>query len=287
MPSLLDIQKFLDDMESEDNLPPISEAKVARLDNPESFVVITEDDTILGIGVAATHPQSGGTLHWSVETAVPRSMRFPAFETAVLSAAIDLVPKGSAMSVWSARTSLASALDDFGFAAVRSLAYMVVSLPMDESSQVREHDDFVVRQLREDDTDAFLIANADAFRDHREAASLTKAEFDDLKTAAWFDASGLLVAEQGQRLIGFCWTKVHPNGDGEIYRIGVVHDEQGRGVARTLLDEGFRHLSRQEGVTRGSLWVDESNTGAVDLYVSAGMRAERTTKEFEDSRKSS
>jgi mycothiol synthase len=282
-----DIETFLADIEDQERQPAISEAKFARLDSPESIVVVREEDTVLGLGVVASHEQNDGSHHWSVETAVSRSMQFATFEAAVVTAAMDLVPRRSALSVWSSRTTLDSALEDLGLVVVRSLAYMVVPLPLGKpvSTQpptaTQDHASVDVRRFLDADTDAFLTANADAFAEHREAGSLTQDDFAELKASPWFDENGILVAEYEERIVGFCWTKVHPDGDGEIYRIGVVGDHQGHGTGRRLLNDGFRHLSEQPSVNRGTLWVDQSNSGAMDLYTSVGMGIERVTSEYE------
>lgn len=274
--SRTDIRAFLDEIEADDGLPPLSEAKVVRLTNRESVVVVAEDDRVMGIGVAATHTQIDGTVHWSVETAVPRSMRFDAFESAVVSVALDLVPKGSAVSVWCSRPTMAAALENLGFTVVRSLAYMSIALPVPD----RKTEDGI-RRFRSSDTAAFLRANADAYRGHREAASMTNEEFLHLSATPWFDEAGLLVLEREEEIVGFCWTKVHPGGDGEIYRIGVVSGHQGLGLGRSLLLAGFEHLEAQSEVERATLWVDTANTHAMNLYTGIGMSTERVNREYE------
>jgi mycothiol synthase len=274
--SRTDIQNFLDQIEAEDGLPPMSEAKIARLASRESVVVVAEDDRVMGVGVAATHDQNDGTVHWSVETAVPRSMRFDAFEAAVVSAALGLVPRGAALSVWSSRATLSAALEDLGFAVVRSLAYMAVALPV--PSRQTEHR---IRRFRMADTAAFLRANADAYRDHREASSLTNDKFLELSAARWFDEAGLLLVEREEEIVGFCWTKMHPGGNGEIYRIGVVPAYQGLGIGRALLLAGLQHIEAQPQVERATLWVDTANASAMTLYTSIGMSIERVNSEYE------
>ncbi len=276
MDSRTEIQDFLDQIEAADGFPPMSEAKIARLANRESVVVVAEDDTVMGVGVAATHAQGDGTVHWSVETAVPRSMRFDAFEAAVVSAALALVPRGAAHSVWSSRATLAGALEDLGFAVVRSLAYMSVALPLE-----RRQTEHVIRCFRSADTAGFLSANAEAYRGHREASSLTNDEFQELRTAPWFDEAGLLVLEREGEIVGFCWTKMHPGGNGEIYRIGVVPAYQGMGIGRALLVAGLQHIETQPDVERATLWVDTANASAMTLYTSIGMTVERVNSEYE------
>ena len=53
---------------------------------------------------------------------------------------------------------------------------------------------------------------------------------------------GFLLAWDGERLAGFCWTKVHDDGRGEIYILAVVPGSQGRGLGRALLLAGLDDL---------------------------------------------
>jgi mycothiol synthase len=171
---------------------------------------------------------------------------------------------------------MAAALEDLGFTVVRSLAYMSIALPVPD---LQTGDG--IRRFRLSDTAAFLRANADAYRGHREAASLTNEEFLQLTATPWFDEAGFLVLEREEEIVGFCWTKMHPGGDGEIYRIGVVPGYQGLGLGRSLLFAGFQHLEAQSEVKRATLWVDNANTNAVTLYTSIGMSTERIHSEYE------
>ncbi|MCL1599502.1 MAG: GNAT family N-acetyltransferase, partial [Actinomycetia bacterium] len=84
-----------------------------------------------------------------------------------------------------------------------------------------------------------------------------------------------------ERIVGFCWTRIHDNGDGEIYRIGVVPYRSGSGAGRALLSAGLAYLVGHDRVQRYVLWVDASNERAISLYRSVGMQTERTIREFE------
>jgi ribosomal protein S18 acetylase RimI-like enzyme len=44
---------------------------------------------------------------------------------------------------------------------------------------------------------------------------------------------------------------------------------------------GFSYLANQPTVSRGTLWVDRSNTTAVDLYEGLGMVEIMVNREFE------
>jgi mycothiol synthase len=264
------------DVARRQGVDPLSEAKTSRLTDPEALTVISEGEDVVAVGVVAPHPQPDGSVHWAVETAVTPSLQFAAFERMVVSTTLDSVPAGGPVSVWSSRTSLDSALGELGFHAARTLAHMTVELPLTGS---RDGDD--VRPFVGEDAGELVRVNNAAFAGHREAGSMTPADFARMSSESWFDPSGILVIGESGRLLGFCWTKVHPNGDGEIFRIAVDPAHHGAGLGTALLVAGFEHLAARDDVTRGTLWVDMANRAAMSLYTGLGMRIDRKNVEFE------
>ena len=95
----------------------------------------------------------------------------------------------------------------------------------------------------------------------------------------WFEPEGLRMAWERETLTGFCWTKIHPGGEGEIYIIGVVPSFQGRGLGRELVLEGMRHLSGR-GCETVMLYTEGDNAAAVGLYEKLGMRTEAVNLSF-------
>ena len=75
--------------------------------------------------------------------------------------------------------------------------------------------------------------------------------------------------------------EVHPNGDGEIYRVGVRPDLKGRGLGRTVTLAGYHDLAERRSCRRGTLWVDDANREAVGLYESLGLATEMVNREYE------
>lgn len=169
------------------------------------------------------------------------------------------------------------------------------------------------------DDDEWVALNARAFVDLPDQGGWT---VDDLRVRMrepWFDPEGFLVAvedgPEGERMIGFHWTKVHgadhhhahdhgddehdhahtdhePDHDhheaghhhghepiGEVYVVGVDPDHQGRGLGRALTLVGLQHL-RTRGLTDAMLYVDSRNTSAVALYESLGFALWDTDVEF-------
>ncbi|MCP2343670.1 mycothiol synthase [Actinomadura rupiterrae] len=120
------------------------------------------------------------------------------------------------------------------------------------------------------DEQAWLDVNARAFAHHPEQGQWTMDDLRAREDEPWFDPEGFFLAERDGRLIGFHWTKIHPDGLGEVYVVGVDPSAQGIGLGRTLTLTGLHHL-RDRGVPAILLYVDEDNPGAVHLYDSLGF----------------
>lgn len=273
--SVTRVDRFLLELEASDAFPPLSDAKLTQLGSPDSVLVVEDSAEIVAVGVTFGHAHADGTRHWAIETAVASELRFPAFEDRVLNLALKLGPAGEAVSVWSHRASLDAALDRAGFISQRELKFLTVALPLPGDDVGIE-----LRSFRPGDADALLTVNRAAFHEHREAASLDRRELARLMDEPWFSAENLLVHEKDAVVEAFCWTRVHPNGDGEIYRIAVAPKAQGRGLGKALVRSGFRHLSSRTEVQRGTLWVDAGNENAMSLYRSLGMKDEASNREF-------
>lgn len=135
------------------------------------------------------------------------------------------------------------------------------------------------------DEQEWVALNARAFAEHPEQATWT---VDDVRTREqepWFDPEGFFLAERGDRLLGFHWTKVHSGQPatasggtagaqrptGEVYIVGVDPAAHGLGLGRALTLVGLRHL-RAHGLSQAMLYVEETNTAAIQLYESLGFR---------------
>jgi mycothiol synthase len=122
----------------------------------------------------------------------------------------------------------------------------------------------------DEDEEAWLEVNARAFADHPEQGAWTLEDVHQREGESWFDPSGFFLAENERGLLGFHWTKIHPDGAGEVYVVGVDPEAQGLGLGRTLTLAGLHHLQRR-GVPYILLYVDGSNTAAVRLYETLGF----------------
>lgn len=125
------------------------------------------------------------------------------------------------------------------------------------------------------DEDAWVAVNQRAFARHPEQGSWTRADLELREQEPWFDPDGFFLAERGQGLAGFHWTKVHRGragsaAIGEVYVVGVDPVEQGTGLGRALTLIGLQYL-RSRGLPEVMLFVDETNTAAIRLYESLGF----------------
>lgn len=123
------------------------------------------------------------------------------------------------------------------------------------------------------DEEAWLEVNNRAFARHHEQGGWNLETLKARESQPWFDPEGFLLHEEGKRLAGFCWTKVHGSGPqrtGEIYVIAVDPDFAGRGLGRQLALAGLDHLSGK-GMKEAMLYVDSTNARGVKMYVGLGF----------------
>jgi mycothiol synthase len=121
----------------------------------------------------------------------------------------------------------------------------------------------------EDDAELLRVNNA-AFAWHPEQGGWTEAGIAERRGEPWFDADGLFLAFESDRLLGFHWTKLHEDGSGEVYVVGVDPDAQGRGIGAMLTLVGLHHLAKR-GADTVLLYVEADNSAAVKTYQRLGF----------------
>jgi mycothiol synthase len=168
--------------------------------------------------------------------------------------------------VWSLGDRWGPTLLDLGFEPERELHRMEVELPLASVPYEFRETGFASEYL-----DDWLVANNAAFFGHPEQGNWAAEDFMERTELDWWDPDDLRMAWDGHRLAGFCWTKVHPHGDGEIYVIGLHPDYHGRGWGKALVMEGLRHLSEARRCPRGMLYVDAANVAAKATYQRIGF----------------
>ena len=156
-----------------------------------------------------------------------------------------------------------------GFEKVREL--WVMRRPTAQQLPAVPHPEGIeIRSFRPGDEAELLRVNAAAFAKHPEQGAMDEANLAERMAEPWFDPTGLLMAVQGDRLLGFHWTKQHGPDLGEIYVIGLDPSAQGRGLGKTLSLVGLEHLTAR-GVAVVELYVEADNTPAIALYERMGF----------------
>ncbi len=94
----------------------------------------------------------------------------------------------------------------------------------------------------------------------------------------------IILACDGDRVIGYCWTRTNPADThgrrGQILMFGVDPDYRARGTGRRLLLAGLAHLKRQ-GHEVAELTVDSENKAACALYQSLGFKVKKGSLWYE------
>jgi mycothiol synthase len=128
-----------------------------------------------------------------------------------------------------------------------------------------------------DDAELLRVNNA-AFVTHPEQGGWTAADLAERRAEPWFDPDGLFLAvdEQTNTLLGFHWTKLHPEkaGLGEVYIVGVDPSAQGSGLGGLLTAVGIAHLARRlVGADQPTvmLYVESDNPAALRTYRRLGF----------------
>jgi mycothiol synthase len=226
---------------------------------------------------------SRGPTSWALEFVVDPHHRTPGNTIGIdlVTAAVDLVGAegGGHLHLWVSKPRpehdrIAAAT---GLKPGRALYQMRRPLPVGEAYTLE------TRPFRPGlDEHAWLEVNNRAFDWHPEQGGWDEATLKAREAEPWFDPRGFLLHEEGARLAGFCWTKIHADERpvlGEIYVIAVDPDFQGRGLGRRLVLAGLDYLSGK-GVTIGMLYVDAENRSAVKLYVDMGFDVDHIDRAY-------
>ena len=139
-------------------------------------------------------------------------------------------------------------------------------------------DGVTVRGWTPADEAELLRVNAAAFAAHPEQGQMDAANLAERMAEPWFDPAGLLLAVDdgrddqgdGDRLLGFHWTKQHSPELGEVYVVGIDPAAQGRGLGKLLTLAGLHHLAGK-GVDEVLLYVESDNAAAVAVYAGLGF----------------
>lgn len=253
-----EVHALADAIASADGTPPLNEETLLRLSSAQVRHVLARDDgRLVGYG-----QRSDVTAEVAASAAAAAEQ--------VLAALERDAPGRLVLWAHGARSMLGALLSRRGYQRKRTLHQLRRSLtdalpdaPLPADVTIRS---FVVGADEQD----WLALNAAAFASHPEQGSWTITELAAREAEAWFDPDGFLLAHRGGQLLGFHWTKIHPDGAGEVYVIGVDPAVQGMRLGPALLLRGLQYL-RERGCAHVLLYVDESNTGAMHLYERFGF----------------
>lgn len=251
-PTRAGVHALADAIEARDGQPPLSDQALTQLASLDVVHATIHDGDVL-VGYA----QRDGT---SLELAG---------DAAAVDALLDAVEAHGAadLLVWShgRRSPVSAALASRGYTQVRllhqqrrSLAEPLPQLPVVEGVTIRSF-------LPGQDEQAWLRVNAAAFAGHAEQGRWTLANLAAREAEPWFDPAGFLLAQRDGTLLGFHWTKIHADGTGEVYVLGIDPSAQGLRLGPALLLRGLEYLAGR-GCAEVLLYVDDDNTSAMSLY---------------------
>ncbi len=157
----------------------------------------------------------------------------------------------------------------------RSLRDIPAAVPAVPGVQIRTY------QGTDDDAELLRVNNL-AFAHHPEQGGWTEADLAERRSEPWFDPAGLFLAfgtsdsDRAGKLLGFHWTKVHPDrpGLGEVYVVGVDPSAQRRGLGQMLTAVGIESLARRPAGSAEPtvmLYVESDNVAAVRTYQRLGF----------------
>lgn len=243
-------------IEARDGAPPLSDQALTRLRSTDVVHLTAATDR----GVVGYAQLDGQSLEIVGDRDAAASL---------LEAALTLQPDPL---VWShgTKSALRPVLIEHGFTATRTLHQLrrdvAIPVPHAGAPDGVTLRSFVVGQ----DEDEWVRVNGAAFATHPEQGTWTVADLRAREGEPWFDPSGFLLAERDGALVGFHWTKVHGDGSGEVYVLGVDPAAQGLGLGSVLLAAGL-HLLADRGCREVLLYVDDDNTAAMRLYERDGF----------------
>ena len=306
--SLLDARaSLIARAESHDGVKPISDAALLQTSPATEHLLwwregagSAPDGEAALAGYALVDQASG-----DVELVVDPGVRSRGAGTELLAAALA----AGGRRCWARPvTAAAEALADrFGLVPQRQLLLQTLTVgsndPAGDSSMSAVWQElptgFILRPLNVEgsaaDVRALLRVNAAAFTELPDQGGWTRDDVEARMTAAWFRAEDVLLLVDGGtaaaaaaaesadlpdgRLAGFHWTKVHPDGSGEVYVLAIDPAYQGHGLSRPLLAAGVDHLARR-GCAEIGLFADADNAAAISLYRRLGFTTRRTDVQF-------
>jgi mycothiol synthase len=125
------------------------------------------------------------------------------------------------------------------------------------------------------DKTQWLDLNNTIFAHHPDQGNWALADLENRMAEPWFDAAGFFLVVDANKIIGFCWTKIHDdfvNQDpiGELYVVGVHPEHAHKGIGRAVSIAAMNYLLAK-GLKNSMLYVDADNEKGLGLYKSLGF----------------
>ncbi len=287
------VRALVDRAEQRDGVPPISEHQLLRVSNtdpaaPWRHVIARAGDGTLA-GYAIVDPSGDDP---EAEIVVDPDHRRGGVGHGLLQQVRE-ISEGRPALVWSHGTSDASALFAAHQHAEATRILWQLRRPAGPLPDIEPPPAVRIRTFEPADEQRWVELNAAAFADHPEQGSWTIEDLCAREREPWFDPAGFLIAQATDDgagkvpagdLAGFHWTKIHgPSTEqlaadpsmassalGEVYVVGVDPRAQGLGLGKALTVAGVRHL-QDRGVPEVLLYVDDSNTAALEMYRALGF----------------
>ena len=266
----------------QDGIPPIAEHVVLHLrhggDKDDRHIVVEKDGAIIGYAHLDLTDTVAGA---SAELVVHPQHRTGGLGRALLSEIYRIAPHSRLWSHGDLKSAQKLATEN-GFQRTRTVIQMRRSL----SEHLPEISiEMTLRSFLPGlDDESWVALNNRVFRDHPEQGNWTLANLRHRMQEKWFDPQGFLLTTDQEKLISFCWTKIHGGHShshdeeethdhdpiGELYAMGVDPDFVHKGLGRAITLAGLAHLRRQ-GLMSAMLYVDAENFAAIALYKNLGF----------------
>jgi mycothiol synthase len=134
---------------------------------------------------------------------------------------------------------------------------------------------YSIRTYTNSDKGNWLELNNKIFAHHPDQGNWAMEDLDNRIGEPWFDPEGFFLAVEKEKILGFCWTKIHRdlvNQDpvGELYVVGVDPDFGHKGIGRAVSITALNYLTAK-GLKQAMLYVDADNVKGLGLYTSLGF----------------
>jgi mycothiol synthase len=136
-------------------------------------------------------------------------------------------------------------------------------------------DTYSIRTFDNSDKGNWLELNNKIFAHHPDQGNWALADLENRMAEPWFDPFGFFLAVDKEKILGFCWTKIHHDlvnqePVGELYVVGVDPDHTHKGIGRAVSIAALNYLSKK-GLKQSMLYADADNEIGLALYTSLGF----------------